>query len=78
MIRRTPGLTSEKPEVVGQIMSKPAITARVGAHIVSLIPLFAQHNIHHVPIVDASDRLVGIVTQSDLMEALYSYRASLG
>jgi CBS domain-containing membrane protein len=78
MIRRTPGLTSEKPEAVGQIMSKPVITARNSAHIVSLIPLFAQHNIHHVPIVDANDKLVGIVTQSDLMEALYSYRASLG
>jgi CBS domain-containing membrane protein len=78
MIRRTPGLTSEKPEVVGQIMSKPVITARRGAHIVSLIPLFAKHNIHHVPVVDANDKLVGIVTQSDLMEALYSYRVSLG
>ena len=78
MIRRTPGLTSKKPEVVGQIMSKPAITARNNAHIVSLIPLFAKHGIHHVPIVDAQDKLVGIVTQSDLMEALYSYRASLG
>ncbi len=78
MIRRTPGLTSDKPEVVGQIMSRPAITARNSAHVVALIPLFARHGIHHVPIVDAKDKLVGIVTQSDLMEALYSYRASLG
>lgn len=78
MIRRTPGLTSDKPEVVGQIMSRPAITARNSTHVVSLIPLFAKHGIHHVPIVDAKDKLVGIVTQSDLMEAFYSYRASLG
>lgn len=66
------------PEVVGQILSRPAITARNSAHVVAPIPLLAKHGIHHVPIVDAQGKPVGIVPQSDLMEALYSYRASLG
>jgi CBS domain-containing membrane protein len=77
-VRRIPGLTTDKPEVVGQIMSQPVVTARAEAHIVSLIPLFARHGIHHIPIVDDHDKLVGLVTQSDLMSALYSYRLALG
>ncbi len=71
-IRRTPGLTSEKPEVVGQIMATPAFTAREDMHIVDLVPLLSDHGLHHVPIVNAEQRLVGMVTQSDLIAALYA------
>ncbi len=76
-IRRTPGVYAEKPEVVGDIMSHPAVMARDDAHIVTLVPLFRAHGIHHVPIVDAENRLVGIVTQSDVMDALYRLRTAL-
>ena len=76
-IRRTPGMTTEKPEVVGQIMASPAITATDDMHIVSLIPLFSEHHIHHVPIVDQDRRLVGMVTQTDLTVALYRYWAAM-
>ena len=76
-IRRTPGMTANKPEAVGQIMSAPAITAPEDTHIVSLIPLFSEHRIHHVPIVDRDRRLVGMVTQTDLTVALYRYWAAM-
>lgn len=76
-IRRTHGLTSDKPEVVGQIMSSPVLTAREDTHIVSLIPLFSEHHIHHVPIVDKHDRVTGMVTQTDLSVALYRYWAAM-
>lgn len=76
-IRRTPGLSSDKPEVVGQIMTAPAVTMPETAHIISLIPMFAEHGIHHVPVVDTDNKLVGMITQSDLMEALYHYRTAL-
>ena len=72
-IRRTTNRHSDKPEVVGQIMTKPAITAREEMHIVELIPLISQHGIHHLPVVNHENRLVGIVTQSDLIAALYSH-----
>jgi len=78
LIRRTPDLTSDKAEVAGQVMTSPAVTARDDAHVVTLIPLFSQHGIHHLPVVDADGRLVGLVTQSDLMEALYTLRVQLG
>ena len=76
-IRRTPGLNSDKPEVVGQIMTAPAVTVPETTHIISLIPMFAEYGIHHVPVVDAQGKLAGMITQSDLMEALYRYRTAL-
>ena len=76
-IRRTPGLTADKPEVAGELMSSPVITATEDMHIVSLIPLFSGHNIHHVPIVDKDRRVVGMVTQTDLTVALYRYWAAV-
>ncbi len=76
-IRRTSGLTTDKPEVIGEIMSAPVMTAREDTHIVSLIPLFSGHNIHHVPIVDKDGRVTGMVTQTDLSVALYRYWAAM-
>jgi CBS domain-containing membrane protein len=71
-IRRTPSVTSDKPEVVGQIMVSPVYTAYETMHIVNLVPLLSEKGLHHIPIVDAEDRLVGMVTQSDLIAALYA------
>jgi CBS domain-containing membrane protein len=76
-IRRTAGETTNKPEVVGEVMSAPVMTAREDTHIVSLIPLFSEHNIHHVPIVDKEGRVTGMVTQTDLSVALYRYWAAM-
>lgn len=76
-IRRTTGDTADKPEVVGQIMSSPVMTAREDTHIVSLIPMFSGHNIHHVLIVDKEGRVTGMVTQTDLSVALYRYWAAM-
>jgi CBS domain-containing membrane protein len=67
----SPRVTSTKPEVVGQIMTAPAITARHDAPIVELARLLSEHGIHQVPIVDERRKLVGLVTQTDLIAALY-------
>lgn len=74
-IQRTHRLDSQKPEVAGQIMTSPAVTAQRNMHIIELIPLMSQQRIHHhIPVVDEDRRLVGIVTQSDLVSALYHGR----
>lgn len=73
-IRRTPGLNAEKPEVVGQIMSSRVDTAAPHMHIVELVPLLSDLGHHHIPIVDEQKRLLGMVTQSDLIAALYRRR----
>lgn len=75
-IQRTTTTHSEKPEVVGQIMTSPVIFAKMEMHIIGLIPLMSQHGVHHIPVINEDRRLVGIVTQSDLVSALY-YKSSL-
>ena len=70
-IKSTTTVHSKKPEVIGQIMTSPVITAKIFMHIVGLIPLMSQHNVHHIPVLDPERRLVGMVTQSDLVASLY-------
>ena len=75
-IKRTALTHSDKPEVVGQIMSSPVRSALATMHIVELVPMLSNSGRHHVPVLDAEHRLVGVVTQTDLIAALY--RARLG
>lgn len=70
-MRRTGTLHADKPEVVGQIMTRSVRVASADRHIVELVPLFSEGGHHHVPIIDEAQRLVGIITQSDLVRALY-------
>jgi CBS domain-containing membrane protein len=77
-IRRTLHTHSDKPEVVGQIMTKSVHTAATATHIVELVPLLSDAGLHHVPIIDTERRLAGMVTQSDIVAALYRGRLSAG
>lgn len=65
---------SDRPERIGQIMATPVRTAPADKPIAELVPMFADTGHHHIPILDAQQRLVGIVTQSDLIVALYGQR----
>jgi CBS domain-containing membrane protein len=57
-------------ELVGQVMTRQVRVAGVDRHLVELIPLFGGTGHHHIPIVDDGGRLVGIITQSDVVAAL--------
>lgn len=76
LIRRSPLTHSEKPEVVGQIMTTRVKAAHLDTPIVELVPLMANSGLHHIPVLDAENRFVGIVTQSDVIAALYQSRLS--
>ena len=68
---RPSGLThGDKPEVVGQIMTAPVLTARTDTPIVELVALMANSGLHHIPVLDGEQRFAGIVSQSDLLAAL--------
>nr|WP_169801489.1 HPP family protein [Hydrogenophaga palleronii] len=71
LVRRSGTLHSDKPEVVGQIMTREVRVASVNRHLIELVPLFSEGGHHHIPIIDADRRLAGIITQSDLVRALY-------
>ncbi len=70
LLRRIEALHRAEPEVVGQIMSTTVATANANQPIAELVPLFAASGHHHIPVVDGERRLVGILTQSDLVRAL--------
>jgi CBS domain-containing membrane protein len=70
-LRRNPTSHSNRHEVVGQIMSTKVATALAQTPAVELVPLMADVGLHHIPVVDAHRRLVGMVSQTDLIGALY-------
>lgn len=74
LIRRLTTVHVDRPEVVGQIMPRTIRTVTESTHIAELVPLMADAGLRHVPIVDASRRLSGIISQSDLIAALYQGR----
>lgn len=56
---------------VEAVMSRAVETAEQNDHIATLVPKLSDGGRHHIPVVDAERRLVGMVTQSDLVAALY-------
>ena len=59
------------PGRVGDIMTRRVRVASEGLHVIELLPLFSEGGHHHLPVVDAQQHLVGILTQSDLVRALH-------
>ena len=70
LIRSTGRTHSDKPEVVGQIMARTVRVASEHRKLVDLVPLFGSTGHHHIPIIGEGERLVGILTQSDVVAAL--------
>jgi CBS domain-containing membrane protein len=72
-LMRLSGAThTDRPEVVGQIMTRKVQVASADRFLIELAPLFSEKKgHHHIPIIDGEQRLVGIITQSDLVRALY-------
>ncbi|MDR6679076.1 HPP family protein [Pseudomonas oryzihabitans] len=56
---------------VGRIMSRTVRVASADRLLIDLVPVFSENGHRHIPIIDGSRRLVGIITQSDLIRALY-------
>ncbi len=56
---------------VGELMTKRVRTVDQGTAVAQLIPLFAHYGHHHIPVVDHERRLVGMITQSDLIGGLH-------
>jgi len=70
VLRRTRRVHTSKPEAVGQIMTRQVRVASADRPVAELVPMFAGTGHHHIPVVGDHARLVGIVTQTDLVAAL--------
>lgn len=61
---------------VRDLMTRAVITARADQPIVNLAQAFSDGGLHHVPVLDERNCVVGIVTQSDLVAALLRQNGS--
>lgn len=71
LVRPSGSTSTDKLEVVGQIMTRQVRVASADRYLIELLPLFSEHGHHHIPIIDHEQRLVGILTQSDMVGALH-------
>ena len=55
-------------QTAGEIMTRDVITVRRETSVRELAELFASHQISSVPVVDDDGELLGIVTETDLVE----------
>jgi CBS domain-containing membrane protein len=76
-LRRLIGIVGSErglPKTVGEIMTAAVTTVRANEGISRLVPLMSNSGLHHVPVVENDGELLGIVSQSDLLAALYESR----
>jgi CBS domain-containing membrane protein len=60
-----------RPPNVGNVMSTEVCTIKATAPITDLVPMFAEQGHHHIPVLDATGHLIGMITQVDLISGLY-------
>lgn len=77
LIRPTDSAYSDKPEVVGQIMTQNFVSASSDTPISEMFSRFSasEHPVI-VPVVDERQRLLGVLTQTDLLAAIYQRQAA--
>jgi CBS domain-containing protein len=64
-------------ETAADLMSAPAVTALATDDVVDAARVAAQAHIRRLPVVDESERIVGIVTRSDLLRAFLNDDATI-
>ncbi len=70
LIQPTAGITSNKAEVVGQLMVSPVITLPEEAHVSEAVAIFTELGISHVPIINHERRLTGMLSRTDVARSL--------
>ena len=77
LLRTSPSAYSDKPEVVGQIMNEAFVSVRCNDSISKTASLLAASD-HPVilPVIDDKGRLAGVLTQTDLLSAIYQKQAA--
>lgn len=62
---------ADRSAKVQLVMTTKVITARPDDLIEQLVPHFSDGGLHHMPVLDDSGRVIGMVTQADLIAALF-------
>ena len=66
-----PGAAGDAAWLVADIMTKDPLTATPQQELVDLMTAFSDGGRHHLPVVDGDHGLVGMITQSDMVAALF-------
>ncbi|HHQ68684.1 MAG TPA: CBS domain-containing protein [Halothiobacillaceae bacterium] len=69
------GISAEKP--VAEIMTRRLITTGPETPAFEAALIFSRENIHHLPIVDAQDHVLGLVSTSDLLRQYATHAVHL-
>lgn len=65
------GVAGRASWVVGDLMTPDPLTASPRQELVDLMPAFSDGGRHHLPVVDDHGVLLGMLTQSDMVAALF-------
>jgi CBS domain-containing membrane protein len=57
--------------VVGQIMTAQVYSARIDTPVAELVHQMAENSLPHIPVIDEKRKVLGVVTQTDTLAALY-------
>ncbi|MDX6302550.1 MAG: hypothetical protein QOF53_3764 [Nocardioidaceae bacterium] len=55
--------------LVHELMTTDVVTVRVDTHVKQALSLLDRHNITSTPVIDRQDRVVGVVSEADLLRA---------
>ncbi len=62
---------------ISRLMSTEVVTVNPDATILGAVKVLVKHNITGLPVVDKENRLVGIVSEKDLLRLVYSLKTKL-
>ena len=68
------GWVASHPVTIAEVMRQPLVTLTFSENqdIIIALDLLRQHQIRHLPVVDAQDQLLGIVTQTSILQSILS------
>lgn len=71
LLQRSPAAEPQKAHFVNQIMSTVVSSAKLDTPVTQVIALMIEKNLPHIPVLDDDRKVLGIVTQTDTLAALY-------
>lgn len=71
------GLWRDRPGVVGDVMTRHAVTVRPDTELATAVELITSTSVKSVPVVDASGTLVGMLSRGDVVQVLARADADL-
>lgn len=56
-----------KPTKIGALMARDVVTAQYGSTFKEVVQLLGEHRISGLPVVDEDDKVIGVLSETDLM-----------